>query len=116
MMRMRCWGMKLDVIGPQCSGETAAKHADDHHAVNTGQRAAVEVNQLVVTPFFCVNAHQLQELAAPAGEFAGDGPKGAGDTKVPGGENPGRDHRGHRFPEGNQVLLFKGVPGHCFRL
>ena len=75
---------QLDVICPQRGGETAAEHADDHHAVDTGERGALEMNEFIVAPLFAVHADELQQLPTPAGEFAGDGPEGAGNAEVVG--------------------------------
>ena len=46
---------------------------------------ALEMNEFIVTPLFSMcTPNKLQQLPAPAGKFAGDGPKGAGDAKVVG--------------------------------
>jgi hypothetical protein len=84
-MRIRLRGKRsFDVIRPQRGGETAAEHADDHHAVDAGERGALEMNELIVAPLFAVHAGELQQLPTPAGEFAGDGPEGAGNAEVVG--------------------------------
>ncbi|ESF94996.1 hypothetical protein SEEPB585_22045 [Salmonella enterica subsp. enterica serovar Paratyphi B str. ATCC BAA-1585] len=89
------------VVGPQRRGETAAEHAEDHHAVDTRQRRTFQMNQLVVAPLFGMNAKKLQNLPAPAGKFARHGPERAGDAKIVGRENTGCDHRRGRRPEFN---------------
>ena len=78
------WQAQFDVIGPQCRGQAAAEHADDHPAVDAGQRRPVEMDQLIIAPLFAVDPQQLQQLATPAGKFAGHRPEGAGDAKIVG--------------------------------
>ncbi len=42
------WQAQFDVIRPQRGGQAAAEHADDHPAIDAGQRRPFEMYQLVI--------------------------------------------------------------------
>ncbi len=106
------WQAQFDVIRPQRGGQAAAEHADDHPAIDAGQRRPFEMYQLVIAPLFAVDAQQLQQLTTPAGEFAGHRPEGAGDAKIVGRENARGNDRRDRRPEPDKPGLFEGLPCH----
>ena len=60
---------QLNVVSPQRGGKTAPEHADNHHTVDAGQRRAVQMNKLKVTPLLGMYASELQQLPTPAGEL-----------------------------------------------
>ncbi len=102
----------LDVVGPQRGTQTAAQHAEDHHAIDPLQRAALQANHLEIAPVLGLQAERLQQMAAPAGELAGHRPEGAGDAKVVGRQHTGRDHRWQRRPKPDQIVLLEALPIH----
>ena len=59
------------------------------------------MDQLVVSPFFGVNAEQLQDLTTPASEFAGNGPEGSRNAEIVGRENTRCDDRRGGGPKFN---------------
>ncbi len=99
-MRIRLRGKRsLTLFAHSAAAEAAAEHADDHPAIDAGQRRPFEMYQLVIAPLFAVDAQQLQQLTTPAGEFAGHRPEGAGDAKIVGRENARGNDRRDRRPE-----------------
>lgn len=102
---------QADVAGPEGAAQGAEEHADDHHSVDPVQRRALKADQPEVAPVLWLVAEPGQHVAAPAGEFAGHRPEGAGEREVVGGGDAEGDQRRQRRPEPHQVALAKRIEG-----
>src|SRR5699024_8846295 len=92
----------------QCAGE----HAPDDPAAGSGDWGAFQTDGLEVLPATGINADQVEELAADAGELSGHRPDTAGDREVGGAENSGGEQRHVRVPGTPEVPVPECVQHH----